>query len=94
MSRYVETTRVPLRLHKQAEIVGMEPDTVTIIIVSYVLWTLIDSWAALPMVPLVPWLYATVKADKPRGFMQHNLVKYGFYKLHSYPPSDIEVFYE
>jgi hypothetical protein len=94
MTQLVERAWVPLRLHKPAEIVGMEPDTVMMIIVFYVMWTLVDSWAALPMVAIGPWLYATVKADKARGFMQHLLVRYGFYKLHQYPPTDVEVFCE
>jgi hypothetical protein len=94
VAQLVDRVWVPLGLHKPAEIVGMEPDTVMTIIVSYVMWTLIDSWAALPMVAVIPWLYATVKADKPRGFMQHALVRYGFYKLHLYPPTDVEAFYE
>lgn len=94
MAALVDQARVPLQLHKPAQIVGMDPDTVMAIIVSYVAWTLIDSWAALPMVGVIPWLYATVKADKPRGYMQHLLLRYGFYKLQMYPPTDVELFCE
>ena len=94
MAMLVQPATVPLNLHKQVEIVGMDPDTVMAIIVFYVAWTLIDSWYALPMVGVGPWLYATVKADKPRGFMQHLMLRYGLYKLHMYPPTDVELFCE
>lgn len=41
-----------------------------------------------------PWAFKTYKAEKPRGYVQHLLVRYGVQRLRHYPPAHIECFAE
>ena len=78
--------RVPRYLHLPVQILWFDMEDIAIIIVSYTLWLLLDSWMLIWMVVLVPWLFRSMKADKPRGYLRHILYAYGFQKLKRYPP--------
>lgn len=77
--------RVPRYLHLPMQVLWFDMEDIAVIIVSYVVWLLLDSFMLFPMVVLVPWLFKSAKADKPRGYLRHLLYAYGFQKLEGYP---------
>ena len=77
--------RVPRYLHLPVQILWFDMEDIGLILVTYVAWLLVDVMWLLPMVVLVPWLFRTMKAEKPRGVLRHLLYSYGFQKLDMYP---------
>lgn len=90
----MHTARVPRYLHLPLQILWFDMEDIGVILACYAGWLVVDSWWMLTFVVLGPWLFKTIKADKPRGFVQHTLVRYGFQKLHAYPPASVEHFWE
>ena len=86
--------RVPRYLHLPVQILWFDIEEIGLIIVCYTLAMIIDSWYAAPFVVLVPWIFKTVKAEKPRGFLRHALLAYGFQSLRGYPSPQIRAFHE
>lgn len=90
----MERARVPRYLHLPMQILWFDLEDIGVILASYALWLVLDSWWLLPFVVLVPWLFKTVKADKPRGFLRHLLFAYGMQKLEGYPGPQVVRFDE
>lgn len=90
----IDRARVPRYLHLPIQILWFDMEDIGVILASYAVWLVLDSWLALPLVVLVPWLFMSLKADKPRGFLGHALYGLGIHRLTLYPPPDIEEFHE
>lgn len=90
----MERARVPRYLHLPVQILWFDLEDIGVIMASYAIWLVLDSWAALPLVVLVPWLFKSIKADRPRGFLRHLGYTYGIHKLRHYPAPDVEIFCE
>jgi type IV conjugative transfer system protein TraL len=81
----MDGARVPRYLHLPVQILWFDMEDIGVILASYAIWMVMDSWWLLPIVVLVPWMFKTMKADKPRGFLRHLLYAYGLQKLERYP---------
>lgn len=86
--------RVPRYLHLPIQILWFDVEDLGLIVVCYTLAMIVDSWYAAPIVVLVPYLFRTAKADKPRGFLRHALYAYGFQPLRRYPSPQVREFFE
>ncbi len=90
----MDGARVPRYLHLPVQILWFDMEDIAIISASYALWLILDTWYALPLIVILPWLFKSAKTNKPRGFLRHLLYAYGVQKLTHYPPPHIEVFEE
>lgn len=88
------TVRVSRYQHLPLQILWFDLEDIAIILAFYALWLVVDTWWMLPFVVLGPWAFKTYKQEKPRGFVQHLLVRFGVLKLHRYPPAHLECFAE
>jgi hypothetical protein len=86
--------RVPRYLHLPVQILWFDMEDIGMIIVCYTLAMIIDSWYAAPFVILVPYLFRTAKADKPRGYVRHILYANGLQSMRRYPSPQKRVFFE
>lgn len=86
--------RVPRYLHLPLQVLWFDMEDIGVILVMYVFWLMIDHWSGLVLLVLVPRLFMSVKANKPRGFLRHILYRYGFAKLKDYPSPQTRVFHE
>lgn len=93
MSR-VPPARVPKYLHLPTQILWFDPEEIGLILGLYAIWLVVDSWivGAAGLVGIV--VFKSVKAERPRGFVQHELLYLGVHKLEGYPPIQIEEFWE
>jgi len=86
--------RVPRYLHLPVQILWFDVEDIAIGIVMYVFAMVIDRWWVYPAVVLVPYLFMSLKAGKPRGYLRHLLYTYGFQKLEGYPLPTVTKFEE
>jgi len=86
--------RVPRYLHLPLQILWFDLEDIAVIVGCYALWLVVDQWWMLFGVVLGPWAFKSYKAERPRGIVQHTLVRLGVQRLHRYPPPHIECFAE
>jgi hypothetical protein len=86
--------RVPRYLHLPTQILWFDLEDLGVVCAAYCIWLVADSWYVAPIVVVAPWLFMTVKSDKPRGFLGHSLYGIGLQSMHLYPGPHLEVFHE
>lgn len=85
---------VPRYLHLPVQILWFDMEDISVVLVSYTLWMLLNSWYVVPVCIAVPVLFMRIKASRPRGFLRHLLYRYGFSSLKGYPPALVDRFEE
>lgn len=83
--------RVPRYLHLPVQIMWFDIEDIVLMILCYTVWLVIGNGWTLPLVVLVPYWFISLKADMPRGYLQHLLYSYGFISMDVYPsPQAVE----
>ncbi len=90
----VPAARVPKYLHRPTQILWFDLEEIGLILALYACWLVVDSWIVGATGAVGVVVFKSIKAEKPRGFVQHELLALGVHKLEGYPPVQIEEFWE
>ena len=85
--------RVPQYMHMPMQLLWFDTEEITIIVVCYIFGVVFGGYAWLFLF-IGPVFYIQVKRRKPRGFLVHQLYRFGFAHLKGYPEPQALQFYE
>lgn len=86
--------RIPRYLHLPVQILIFDLEDIGLIFVLYFVYLMVDHWVCLVLLLIGPYVFRSVKARMPRGYLKHLAYRLGFWNSKSYPPTAVMVHHE